>query len=619
MRQLSTYNSYLKLMLGAGLAFSLLTACPSNVEEDPGAMQGSTDTGTETIEKQTFEPVIGKPGGTRVISSMSLPKTFNAYLAAETSSTDVTGLMYLGLVTTDPVSTEVTPSLAESWVIGDDKLTYTFKLREGLVWSDGKPITADDVVFTYNEIVDNTDIPNNFRDGLLIPTADGDKFPEVTKIDERTVQFKTAVPFVPFLRGLSDPIMPKHIFEGSTKLTAGKVSFNSMWGLNSDVTKIVVNGPWRIKEYVAGQRILMEPNPNYYLKDKEGNKLPYLTEFTTMEVQSLDTSVIKFDAGETDSLSLRAEDYDLLESKQEQDKFTIKNLGPATGTLFVMFNMSTAKTKEGKPVVDPIKSKWFRNPKFRQAMAHSINKEGIIQSIYKGRATPQTSHISQQNPFYNPNTPGYEYDLKLAEEKLTEAGFKKNGQGQLMDAEGHLVEFSLVTNAGNTQRDAACAILRKDWSRLGINVNYKPVQFNIMVQQIDSTLDWESMMIGLTGSAIEPHGGINTWRLDGRMHMFNMGNKSSWKDGQPTTYEPWETEVLDLYEKGAKEFDLEKRKELYFKAQDIVSEQLPFLFTVNQFSMVAYRNNIGNVRPSIHGGSGLNQINWNTDYHFIKE
>lgn len=618
MRQLSTYHSYLKLMLGAGLAFSLLTACPSTVEEDPGATQSSADTGADTLEKQTFEPVIGKPGGSRVISSSSLPKTFNAYLAAETSSTDVTGQMYLGLVTTDSISTEIMPSLAEGWVIGDDKVTYTFKLRPGLVWSDGKPITADDVVFTYNEIINNTAIPNNFRDGLMIPTPDGDKFPEVTKVDNLTVQFKTAVPFVPFLRGLSDPIMPKHVFEGSTKVVAGKVPFNSMWGLNSDVSAIVVNGPWKVKEYVAGQRVVMEPNPKYYLKDKEGTQLPYLKQFTTMEVQSQDTSVIKFDAGETDALSLRAEDYDLLEPKQEQNKFTIKNLGPATGTLFVMFNMSTAKNDKDKPVVDPIKSKWFRNTKFRQAMAHSLNKEGIIQSIYKGRATPQTSHISQQSPFYNPNTPGYEYDLKLAADKLAEAGFKKNADGKLIDPDGHPVEFSLVTNAGNTERDAACAILRKDWSSLGINVNYKPVQFNIMVQQIDSTLDWEVMMIGLTGSAIEPHGGINTWRLDGRMHMFNMGNKSTWK-GTPTSYEPWETEVLDLYEKGAQEFDLEKRKQLYFKAQDIVSEQLPFLYTVNSFAMVAYRNNIGNVRPSIHGGSGLNQINWNTDYHFIKE
>jgi len=280
--------------------------------------------------------------------------------------------------------------------------------------------------------------------------------------------------------------------------------------------------------------------------------------------------------------------------------------------------MSTAKKKDGTPAVDPIKSKWFRNVKFRQAMAHAVNKDGIIQSIYKGRAVPQTSHISQQNPFYNPDVPIYEYDLKVAQEKLAEAGFVKNAEGNLMDSDGNAVEFDLITNSGNTERDATCAILRKDWTKLGIKVNYKAIQFNILVQNIDQ-INFDAMMIGLTGSAIEPHGGINGWKLDGRMHMFNMGgNKATWK-GETTTFEPWEKEVLALYEQGSQEFDFDKRKAIYDKAQVIVAENLPYLFTVNKFAMLAYRNNIGNARPSIHGGSGLNQVNWNTDVQFIQE
>jgi len=590
---------------------SVLAACPS-VEDDPG--EETTGTTKHTEQAHSFDPVLGKSGGTRVISSMSLPKTFNAYLAAETSSTDVIGQMYLGLVTTDAASTEIKPSLAESWELSEDKMTYTFKLREGIKWSDGNPITADDVVFTYNEITNNDKVPNNYRDGLLIEGV----FPTVEKVDDMTVKISTQKPFVPFLRGLSDPIMPKHVFEGTTKEVGGKVPFNSMWGLNSDVTKIVVNGPWKVKSYKAGQRVILEPNPYYYEKDADGNKLPYLDEFVTMEVQDLNTSVIKFDAGETDSLGLRPEDYDLLSDKQEKNNFTITNLGAATGTTFVMFNMSTAKKEDGTPVVDSAKSKWFRNPKFRQAMAHGMNKQGMIESIYKGRAVPQVSHISQQNPFYNPDVIEYEYNLEKAESLLTEAGFKKNAEGKLMDAEGNLVEFDLVTNSGNTLRDATCNILRQDWAKLGVQVNYKPIQFNIMVQQIDQTLDWEAMMIGLTGSAIEPHFGINTWQLDGRMHMFNMGHEKKWK-GQGTSFEPWETDVYNLYVKAAQEFDPAKRKAFYAESQEIVAENLPFLYTVNTFSLVAYRNNLGNVFPTIHGGSGLNQINWNTDYHFIKE
>lgn len=617
MSQLSRLHHHMKHLICAGLAMSLLVACPT-VEDDTGTdnttnTHATQNNETGSDEVKAFTPAIGKVGGKRVIASSSLPKTFNAYLAAETSSTDVIGQMYLGLVTTNPVTTQIEPSLAESWEISDDKKSYTFKLRDGLKWSDGQPITVDDVVFTYNEIIDNKLIPNNYRDGLLVE----DQFPKVEKIDESHVKFTTAVPFVPFLRGLSDPIMPKHVFDGTTVEKDGKVAFNTMWGLSSDVTKIIVNGPWKVKAYVAGQRVVLEPNPHYYQKDAEGNTLPYLTEFVTTAVQDLNTSVIKFDAGETDSLALRPEDYDLLAPKQDSGGFKIKNLGPATGTTFVMFNMSTAKNEKGEPVVDPVKSKWFRNIKFRQALAHAINKKGIIDSIYKGRATPQTSHISQQNPFYNPTVKEFEYNLETAQNMLAEAGFVKDGE-VLKDPDGNTVEFNLVTNAGNTLRDATCAILRKDWGKLGVQVNYKPVQFNVMVQQIDQTLDWEAMMIGLTGSAIEPHFGINSWRLDGRMHMFNMGHESRWK-GAPTSFQEWESQVLALYEQAAQEFDFEKRKQLYGEAQEIVAEQLPFLYTANSFSMVAYRNNLGNVRPSIHGGSGLNQINWNTEQHFIKE
>jgi peptide/nickel transport system substrate-binding protein len=595
----------------------LLAGCPTLQEDDASAALSIDSSKIKSLPlPEKYEPVIGKRDGIRIISSTSLPKTFNAGLAAETSTTDVIGQMYLGLVTTNAITTKEEPSLAESWVLSPDKRTYTLKLRKDLKWSDGHPLTADDVVFTYNEIIDNKHIPSNYRDGHLIK----DQFPKVVKIDDLHVSITTPEPSVPFLRGLSDPIMPKHIFEGTTRPDKdGRVKFNQMWGLNSNVKEIVVNGPFKIADYRSAQWLVLEPNPHYYLKDKQGNSLPYLKKFITIEVQDLSTEIIKYMAKETDALSLRSEDYDVLEPLQKKGKFEIVNLGPATGTLFVMFNQSTALNDKGKPVVNPTRSTWFRNKKFRQALAHAIDKEGMIQSIYRGRALPQYSHISQQNPFYNPNTPQYPYNLETAAQKLAEAGFKKNANDELMDAQGNRVEFNLVTNSGNTMRDAACAVLRKDWSKLGIKVNYNPVNFNIMVQQIDQTLEWEAMMIGLTGSAIEPHFGINSWKLDGRMHMFNMGHSSYWKGKKGTSFSPWEEEVLELYEKAAVEFDFKKRKALYGKSQEIVADNLPFLYTVNQLSLVSYRQNLGNIFPSIHGGSALSVINWNTDVQYIQE
>ncbi len=552
---------------------------------------------------------IGNRGGRLSMATLSLPKTFNYYLASETSSEDILGQMYLGLVQQNAVTLDYEPSLAESWKISNDNMTYTFKLREGLKWSDGQPITADDVVFTFNNIINNENIPNNSRNWLMV----ADQFPEVTKIDDLTVKIVTAEPFAPFMGSLGTPIMPMHILVSSLyDEIDGEIIFNKMWGVDADVQSIVVSGAWKLKEYVDGEQVVLEPNPYFYRKDAEGNSLPYLSEIVIKKEDPLSA----FEMGQTGvvDLALFRGSAMLVSNANE---VTFKELGPATDSSFVVFNMSTAKDEKGKPVVDPIKSKWFRNVKFRQAMAHAIHKEGIIQSVYKGLATPQESHIPQQNPFYNPDVPRYPFDLNKAAAILKEAGFVKDASGTLKDPDGHPVEFNLVTNAGNSLRDATCAILRKDWGKLGIKVNYNTLPFNVLVNQIDQTLDWDAMMLGSTSSSIEPHGGINSWKLDGPMHMFNMGG-NAFREGQPTHFQPWEREVLALYEQGAQVFDFEKRKAIYNKAQVIVAEQVPYLFTVNALSPVAYRNWLGNIHPSIHGGPGLNRLLWNSEYLYIK-
>lgn len=622
-----------KALLIAGLSCSILiTGCPSEDEElanNSPAPSGSTSVSASPATNSTntsangtivdYKPVAGKKGGKRTITSFSPPKTFNIYLAAETSSTDLVGQMFVGLVYTDPFTTEVKPELAESWTISPDKKTYTVKLKKGLLWSDGKPITADDVVFTFNEVINNPEIQTNSRDGLLVE----DKFPEVTKVDDLTIKFTTFKPSVTFERnGLGSAIVPKHILQKLTrKDSSGKVAFNQWGELNANPKTIVCNGAFKLKEYVAGQRVILERNEHYWRKDAQGNQLPYIDEYVTEIVKDQEVELIKFKAKETDSFFLArgGQDYEVLKPDEQSQNFKITNMGPDDGTLFIMFNQSTARTDKGKPVIDPIKSAWFKNVKFRQALSHAIDKQTMIKSIYRGLASPQISDISQQNPFYNPNVTVYDYDLTKAAKMLEEAGFKKNGQNELLDSKGNKVEFSLVTNSGNPTRDAACGMIRADWEKLGIKVNYKPIQFNSMVSQIDQTVNWEAMMIGLTGNSIDPHGGINSWRLAGRMHMFNMGNAQqnpAWK-GRETSYEQWEKDVIGLWEQASQEFDKEKRKGFYQKAQQIVSDQVPFLYTVNKVALVAARNNLGNVFPSLKGGSGLNTVNWNTYEQFI--
>ncbi|MFN8671655.1 MAG: ABC transporter substrate-binding protein [Candidatus Sericytochromatia bacterium] len=624
-----------KKLLSVALALSLITisSCaeegdeegttPDNNQQTSSTNSGSSGQATKTDAsgKIVYAPVAGKNGGQRTITSFSPPKTFNLYLAAEATSNDILGQMYEGLSYMDPFTKEVKPALAESWTISEDKTTYIVKMKKDLKWSDGHPITADDIVFTYNEVINNPDIPTNSRDGLLVD----EKFPVVTKIDDHTVKFVTAKPFVPFFKngGFGSPPLPKHIVGKLVKKdSSGKIPFNQWGSLNADPKSIVCNGPFRLKEYVAGQRVILEKNPYYWRKDKDGKQLPYIDQYITEIVKDQEVELIKFKAKESDSYFLRGgQDYEVLKPDETKLNFKITNLGPDDGTLFIIFNMSTAKDEKGNQIVDPVRSAWFKNVKFRKALSHAIDKESMVKSIYRNLATAQKSSISQQNPYYNPNVKDYEYDMKKAASMLEEAGFKKNDKNELLDSKGNKVEFSLYTNVGNSARDAACSMIRADWEKLGIKVNYKPIQFNTLVQKIDETLDWDAIMLGLTGSSIDPHGGINTWRLSGRMHMFNMGNpeqKKEWK-GRETSYEPWEKEIYDLFDKASKEFDETKRKDLYNKAQEVTAENVPFLYTVNKFALVGARNNIGNVFPNLSGGNGLNTINWNSFEQYIQQ
>ncbi|PIQ27777.1 hypothetical protein COW36_07655 [bacterium (Candidatus Blackallbacteria) CG17_big_fil_post_rev_8_21_14_2_50_48_46] len=610
---LKTVKFFLKKAVFVTSLFSFLfvnTAC-----EPPQETEISSAPQPSASASPVFVPEIGSPGGIRVVGNTALPNTFNPYLASESSSLAVIYRMFSGLTRLNAATRQIEPDLAESWQESPDHREYTFRLRPGLKWSDGMPLTAADVLFTYEQVINNPGIPNNYRDFWSYQGA----FPQLEQLDSLTVRIRLKQPFAPALYNLAAPLVPRHIFQAAVKPDSqGQVVFNHMWGLTSKPTEIVVNGPWQLARYLPGQRVELRPNPHYYEHDAKGQPLPYLKQLVFLDVQDSNTALLKFREGETDTYDLRPEDYELLNPEQAQGKFTIHNLGASPSSLFVMLNQSTALKADGKPLVDPVKSAWFRNLKFRQALSHTLDKQGLIDSVYKGRAAVQTTHLNSHNPYFNPNIPDYGYDPGKARQLLKEAGFKWSDQGVLFDAQGHRVEFELSTNISSPQRDATCALLRREWQKLGIKVNYRPRLLNALINQIHQTLDWEVILMGFAGSSFEPHFSSSRWKRDGRMHLFNLGHPAHWKGQRPTQYEPWEAEMEKLYTEAAVLMAPEERKKLYWKAQELEREHLPFLYTVSELSLLAVRNHLGNIYPTIFGGSGLNQINWNSQYHFLK-
>ena len=194
-------------------------------------------------------------------STLGDPKTFNAALSQESPA--VFGFIYEGLVDMNGITGEIEPALAESWEVSDNGLKLIFTLRDNLQWSDGEPLTVDDVVFSYNQIYLNDEIPTNSRDGLRVGTEG--KLPEVRKLDNRRVEFAVPEPFAPFLRATGLEILPAHVLQSAVveRDANGSPKFLSTWGTDTNPAEIICNGPYRLKQYIPGERVVFERNPYY--------------------------------------------------------------------------------------------------------------------------------------------------------------------------------------------------------------------------------------------------------------------------------------------------------------------------------------------------------------------
>jgi peptide/nickel transport system substrate-binding protein len=548
---------------------------------------------------------VGKFGG-RLSIGGSDPKTFNPLLAQETSSSTPMSLVFDGLTTTNGETGEPEGALAYQWQVSPDGLTYTFDLRENLKWSDGQPLTADDVVFTFNDLVANPKIPSDWGDVIKV---DG-KLPTVKKVDADSVSITTAKVHAPFLRVIGAiAILPKHVLEPAVKQTdkTGAPKFNQTWGLDTtDFSTIVGTGPFMFKEYKAAQRLVMTRNPYHWRVNADGERLPYFDEVILQATKDQDSALLKFQGGETDihmaDASLRGKDYALMKPQEKSGNFTIHKAGEDFSVNFLTFNQNRDKNPKGKPNVDPVKQAWFNDVNFRKAVAHAVDKDSLVKNVYQSIAGTLDSALSPASPYYSANVPKYSYDLAKAQQILDAAGYKKDASGQLRDPKGHAIEFTLMTNVENRERLSVADTLKTDLGKLGMKIKVQPMQFNTLIEKTDSSLDWEAIVMGFTGS-LDPALGSNIWKSDGRLHMFNMNQKT------PAT--PWEAEIDRIFDEAATTLDEGKRKELYAEFQTIVAENLPYIYTTNRIALYPIRNTLGNVKiTKFTPMSGMNPI-WN--------
>ena len=529
---------------------------------------------------------LGKFGGEFVTSEISDPKTFNPFVSKDATSSAIGDMLYEGLIGSSPLKGDIVPVLAKSYEISDDKTTYTVTLREGLKWTDGKEITADDVVYTWEEIIFKGLGNTSIRDSLLI---DG-KLPTVEKIDKYTVVFKTPKPFSPFIRFLSTSIAPKHVFKSVTD--KGAKEFDSYMTSTTDISKIVSNGAFILDEYVPAQRIVLKRNPNYYVINEKGQTLPYIDKYIVLIVGDLNNRILKFESKELDVVPVKGKDAARLKRAEKYSDYTMYNLGPDASSNFVLVNMNKRKDDEGKYFVPEFKQAWFNDINFRTAIDYAIDREGMVINIANGVASPLFSAEPIPSVFLNKEiAKGHPRDLEYAKALLKESGFWLDKDGILHDKNNNVVEIELITNAGNTEREATGVIIKEDLAQLGIKVNFRPIEFNSLVNKVSYTNKWEMCILGFSGGSIyEPHGSKNVWYSKGAMHIFNYREP----DKEYNDLEPWEKEVDKIFDEAALELDFDKRKALYDKFQEIIYKEKPIIYLFSRNTIIALRNKIKN-------------------------
>ena len=530
-----------------------------------------------------------KYGGTLVLSTTSDPKSFNDILAKETSTTDVTNMLFEGLTRTNGITGEVEPNLAQSWDVSSDGLIWTFHLRDDVLWFDGKQFTADDVVFTFNDLIYNETVPNSASD---IFSVDGNKF-NVEKVDDLTVRFTLPVKFAPFLRSMGQSILPKHRLKNA--VDAGK--FNFTWGIDTDPKEIIGTGAYILTDYKPGQRLMYRRNPNYWKRSDSGDRLPYIEKVVYLIVQSQDVELLKFLDGELDAVAIRAQDYPLVKPNEKRGDYEVLDIGPAFGSNFIFFNQNRGTNAQtNKPYVEDYKLGWFTNVEFRKAVAHAIDKQRIVEMVMNGFGYPQYSSMSPSAGFYyNPDVTEYDYDLDKARAILRSQGFiDRDGDGYLEDTKGNVLEFNLYTNGGmGDPRVLIASIIRSDLQAIGMKVNFLVLEFNNIVSKLTSTYEWEAVVLGLTGG-IEPHFGKNVWDSKGNLHM--------WYPRQESPATDWEARIDEIFNQGVQELDENKRKQLYDEFQRIISQKLPMIYTVLSSRLYSVRNKFENLNPTKFGG-----------------
>ena len=567
--------------MGIGVSLALLGAILFVIRDRPGTLPSAS---------------APRRGGQIVASIRAEPRSFNRLVARDLTTETVTMLTQGRLVRINRATFELEPWLAETWESSADGRVHTLHLRPGVTWSDGTPFTADDVLFTLQAAYDPK-VESVLAETLL---AGGQRI-RAAAPDPQTVVLTFAAPSGPGLRLLDGlPILPKHKLGAA--LAAG--TFATSWTSATPPAEMVGTGPFVVREYQPGQRVVLERNPRYWREGADGDPLPYLDRLVLEIVPEQNAELLRLQSGMTDlsNSELRPEDYVPVRRAEEQGTLRLIELG--VGPDADAFWFCLKPEVKGK---DP-RFAFVSRPEFRQAISHAVDREMFAETVFLGAAVPVWGPITPGNErWFWPDVTRYFHDDARARALLAGIGLEdRNKNGVVEDANGTEARFTVITQQGIGWYERGTMVLREELARVGIALDIAPLEFGAMIQRM-LACDYDAIYFRPVATEMDPAGNMDFWLSSGSAHLWNMSQKVAGTE--------WERRIDTLMLEQSASIDTERRRQQFTLVQQIFAENLPVLYFAAPRMYFAHSARLQGVVPSVQRPPVL----WNADSLSVSE
>jgi peptide/nickel transport system substrate-binding protein len=519
---------------------------------------------SEGSSEHSGAPLTHQPrrGGSMSVAAATDAVTFHPFKTTDAASRNYQGLVYAaGLLTRDPHNPDnFLPELAESWSLAEDQVTYTFRLRPDIRWSDGHPITAEDFKWTFEQ----ARLPENSYPYLM-------NFEPILSYeapDPRTIVVTLKEPLAVGLENApAVSPLPKHIWE--------RLDWNDPHRNPEILAPTVASGPFKLKEWQRDSHATFVANDLYF----KGR--PNLDAYTVQIVGTQQIAFQKLRAGEVDQASFEPADY---EQAKRLDNITVYEWWPAaTSWTYLGFNLR-------KPHLQDVN--------VRRGLSHAIDRQLIIDKIQYGLARPTYSTFTPTCWCYNPDVPHYEHDPTRARQLLAQAGWTPGSDGMLVK-DGQRLRLRMMFGPNtNKVRERIGTVAQEEFRKLGVDVELQGLEWAAFLQAIKTPpFDWDMTVLGWN-STFDPH-----W-------MYQVWSEQTIPDLNAGAYV--NKRVEELFRLGAREFDRDKRKRIYQEIQKIISDDAPYIFLTMNLAYTGINSRIGGVQVSPLG------VGYNIEQWYVK-